>query len=433
MKTGLNIQKIITLAFLTIIWNTLTSSSLPLDQILLPDEFIITEFATGIEDARSLAIGPEGTLFVGTRTNGRVWAVLDTNDDSKADRKVIIASGLTNPNGVAFHGEDLYIAERSRILKYSNIEKNINQPPPPEVIRDDFPSEQHHGWKYIAFGPDGYLYVPIGAPCNVCLENDRRFASITRMKPDGSDFTIFAEGIRNTVGFDWHPETKELWFTDNGRDNLGDTIPSDELNRAETAGKHFGFPFCHAGNISDPQFGNQRSCNEFTPPVAKLGAHVAALGMKFYTGTMFPSQYRNRIFIAEHGSWNRSEKVGYRIITVDTRTNPPDTSVFASGWLQKGQVWGRPVDILIYKDGSILVSDDHAGAIYRISYTPSTNIRNVLKNRFVQKGSDNSLRLTTHKQVDLQGKLILPGNVFSPALRINTTTGKSELFPDYPF
>lgn len=354
----------------TFLWCAIAASSLPLDRIALPDGFIIAEYVSGIPDARSMAIGPKGTLIVGTRNDGRLWAVLDTNGDFRVDRKVAIASGLTNPNGVAFNGADLYVAERSRILKYPNIEERIDRVPQPQIIKADFPSQQHHGWKYIAFGPDGYLYVPVGAPCNICLEKDPRFASITRMKPDGSDFSIFAKGIRNTVGFDWHPKTKELWFTENRADGMGDTVPSDELNRASVAGLHFGFPYCHEGDIPDPEYGHLRSCDQFKQPVVKLGAHVAALGMKFYTGTMFPPHYRNRIFIAEHGSWDRSEKVGYRVVTVDISANPPDTAVFASGWLKNGKVWGRPVDVLELKDGSLLISDDYAGAIYRVSYEP---------------------------------------------------------------
>jgi glucose/arabinose dehydrogenase len=429
MKTGRIMRAMIFGTGLIAAGNLSAASTLPLNQISLPDGFTIAEFATGIEDARSLAMGPNGTLIVGTRTNGRLWAVLDTNGDYRADRKVVIASGLTNPNGVAFYGADLYVAERSRILKYSNIEEKVDQPPQPEVIRSDFPSEEQHGWKYIAFGPDGYLYVPIGAPCNVCLQSDPRFASITRMKPDGSDFSIFAEGIRNTVGFDWHPETKELWFTDNGRDNMGDTIPSDELNRAQVAGMNFGFPYCHAGTISDPQFGSQRSCDEFTPPVVKIGAHVAALGMKFYTGAMFPSQYHNRIFIAEHGSWNSSKKVGYRVVTVDLNVDPPDTSTFASGWLRNGNAWGRPVDVLVLKDGSLLVSDDYAGAVYRIIYTPSTNIRNGYKDRSASqgKGASSGIPSNVKNQVDLQGKLLSPGKISSSVYRVGPVTGKSVL------
>jgi glucose/arabinose dehydrogenase len=432
MKAYRFIFKTMVLFILIVIDKIYGASALQLDQIVLPDGFTITEFATGIEDARSLAVGPKGTLIVGTRTNGRVWAVVDTNGDYRADRKVVIASGLTNPNGVAFHGDDLYVAERSRIVKFTSIETNLDQPPQPVVIRNDYPTEEQHGWKYIAFGPDGYLYVPVGAPCNICLQSDERFASITRMKPDGSDFSIFAKGIRNTVGFDWHPETKELWFTDNGRDNLGDTIPSDELNRAPGSGMHFGFPFCHAGTISDPQFGSQRSCDEFTPPVVKLGAHVASLGMKFYTGSMFPSKYRNRIFIAEHGSWNSPKKVGYRIVTVDLSVNPPDTELFASGWLRNETAWGRPVDILVMKDGSLLVSDDFAGAVYRIKYTLSTNIKNGFKDRIANENNVvelPSVSLTAKNRIDLQGKLVPKGNNTSPAYRINPVSGKHVLFP----
>jgi glucose/arabinose dehydrogenase len=247
------------------------------------------------------------------------------------------------------------------------------------------------------------------------------------MKPDGSEFSIFAEGIRNTVGFDWHPETKELWFTDNGRDNLGDTLPSDELNRAPASGLHFGFPYCHAGTIADPQFGSQRSCDEFTPPSAKLGAHVAALGMKFYTGSMFPLKYRNRIFIAEHGSWNSTKKVGYRIVAVDVSVNPPVMEVFASGWLLNESVWGRPVDILVLNDGALLVSDDYAGAIYRIEYTPPTNIRNGFKDRSVKENRTRPASVKGTTYIDLQGKSIQSGKNASAAFRIDPINRKSVL------
>ncbi|HZY10946.1 MAG TPA: PQQ-dependent sugar dehydrogenase, partial [Bacteroidota bacterium] len=245
----------------------------------------------------------------------------------------------------------------------------LHNPPFPVIVNDSFPSETHHGWKFIRLGPDEKLYVPVGAPCNVCEREDQRYSTIMRMKLDGSDLEIFARGVRNTVGFDWHPTTHELWFTDNGRDMLGDDIPPDELNHATTQGMHFGFPYCHGGNISDPEYGEKHQCTEFTPPAMKLGPHVAALGMRFYTGTMFPSEYLNQIFIAEHGSWNRSVPLGYRITTVSLENNiAVRYDVFAEGWLQDGKVLGRPVDLLIMPDGALLVSDDYAGVIYRISY-----------------------------------------------------------------
>jgi glucose/arabinose dehydrogenase len=235
------------------------------------------------------------------------------------------------------------------------------------VVSDKFPSEKHHGWKYLRFSLDGWLYVPVGAPCNVC-EPDEHHALIARIRPDGSGYEVFARGVRNSVGFDFDPVTKELWFTDNGRDMMGDDMPSDELNHAPRAGMHFGFPYCHQGDTPDPNYG-RRPCSDFTPPVVKLGPHVASLGMRFYTGAQFPAEYRNNIFIAEHGSWNRSSKIGYRIARVVLEGGKVTKhEVFAEGWLQGESAWGRPVDIEVMRDGSLLVSDDQAGAIYRISY-----------------------------------------------------------------
>jgi glucose/arabinose dehydrogenase len=260
------------------------------------------------------------------------------------------------------------VAEVNRILRYDDVESNLNDLPEPVVVNDDFPSDRGHGWKFIRFGPDGKLYVPVGAPCNVCEVNDP-YGSITRMNPDGTGREIFAGGVRNTVGFDWHPETGDLWFTDNGRDQLGDDVPPDELNHAPQPDLHFGFPYCHGGTIPDPEFGDERSCAEFTPPAMPLGPHVAALGMRFYTGTMFPEEYRHQIFIAEHGSWNRSTPIGYRISLVRLENNQAVSyETFAEGWLRDDQAWGRPVDLLLMPDGSLLVSDDFAGAIYRISF-----------------------------------------------------------------
>jgi glucose/arabinose dehydrogenase len=318
-----------------------------------------------------MTLGSEGTLFVGSRTAGKVYAVLDQNGDYQADEVITLAEGLNMPNGVAFRDGALYVAEVNRVLRYDDIETNLRRAPEPVVVNDQFPQDEHHGWKFIRFGPDGQLYVPVGAPCNVCDPEDERYAALLRMQPNGSGLEVFAHGIRNTVGFDWHPETNELWFTDNGRDMLGDDVPPDELNHAPEPGLHFGFPFCHGGDTPDPQFGRGRSCDEFTPPAQKLGPHVAALGMRFYTGTMFPEEYQNQIFIAEHGSWNRSEPIGYRVslVRLDEDNNVTSYEVFAEGWLQEdGEFWGRPVDVQVMPDGSLLVSDDDSGAIYRITY-----------------------------------------------------------------
>ncbi len=341
-----------------------------LNAIQLPEGFEIEIYADQVENARSMVLGDKGTLFVGSRRAGRVYALTDANHDYRADQVIIIAEGLNSPNGVAFRNGDLYVAEISRITKYTDIEENLLAPPDPVTIRDDFPDETHHGWKYIAFGPDDKLYVPVGAPCNNCLSEQEIFASITRMDPDGSNFEIFARGVRNTVGFDWHPETGILWFTDNGRDWMGDDRPPDELNQAPQGGLDFGYPHCHGRDISDPRFGDQVDCDQFTSPAQELGPHVAALGMIFYTGTMFPEVYRNRILIAEHGSWNRSVPIGYRITMVEPDNIQSDSyEVFAEGWLEGSRAWGRPVDIIQLPDGSVLVSDDHADIIYRIHYS----------------------------------------------------------------
>ncbi|WP_410509978.1 sorbosone dehydrogenase family protein [Methanosarcina hadiensis] len=339
--------------------------------IELPPGFSIDYYAESVEGARSMALGTNGTLFVGSRGTGRVYALPDRNGDSRADEVIIIAEGLDSPNGVAFRNGALYVAEISRVIRYDDIEERLENPPEPAVVNGNFPSDRSHGWKYIKFGPDGKLYVPVGMPCNVCNleEEDERYGTIMRMEPDGSQLEIFARGIRNTVGFAWHPETEELWFTDNGRDWLGDDLPPDELNRASEPGMHFGFPYCHAGDIPDPEFGEARNCSEFTAPEIKLGPHVAALGMTFYTGTMFPEEYRNQIFIAEHGSWNRKVPIGYRVTLVRLENGTPVSyEPFADGWLQGLADWGRPVDVLVMPDGALLVSDDKNNAIYRISY-----------------------------------------------------------------
>jgi glucose/arabinose dehydrogenase len=344
-------------------------AELPLKEIKLPPSFSISLYAGNLPDARSMALSPKGTLFIGSRTEGKVYAVLAQGEEIGVRKTVIIAKGLNMPNGVAFRGGSLYVAEVSRVLRYDDIEARLNDPPKPVVIYDKFPKDRHHGWKFMAFGPDGLLYVPVGAPCNICEPDENRYAVITRMKADGTGNEVFARGIRNTVGFDWHPLTKELWFTDNGADNLGDDVPPDELNHAPKKGLDFGYPYCHGGNIPDPQFGKKRSCNDFIPPAQRLGPHVAALGMRFYTGSMFPAEYRNQIFIAEHGSWNRSTPIGYRVTAVQLNNNRAVSyKVFAEGWLRGNRAWGRPVDVLVMPDGALLVSDDEAGAIYRIRY-----------------------------------------------------------------
>ncbi len=346
------------------------SAALPLNTIKLPAGFSIAVYAE-VDDARSMAISPGGTLFVGNRSSDKVYAVRDTDGDNVADKKWVLATGLDMPNGVAFLNGTLYVAENSKVSKWDNIESKLSAPGKLTIVNDKFPTEAHHGWKYIAFGPDGKLYVPVGAPCNICESSDPIYASITRMNADGSGREVFASGVRNTVGFTWHPQTSEMWFTDNNRDSMGDDLPACELNTAPKAGMHFGYPYCHEGTLPDPDFGKKRPCSDFTPTAWKLGAHTAPLGLKFYTGTMFPDAYRGHLFIAEHGSWDRSSKVGYKVTLVKIQNNKAvSAEVFASGWLNDGtqKAWGRPVDILVLNDGSMLISDDRTGVIYRVTY-----------------------------------------------------------------
>jgi glucose/arabinose dehydrogenase len=341
-----------------------------LDLIELPPGFSIDVFAQDVPNARSLCLSPNGVLYAGSRHAGNVYALRDTDGDHKADEKHVIASGLRQPNGVAWKDGDLYVAEISRVWRYENMDERLEDPPEPVLVSDAFPTDRHHGWKFIAFGPDGLLYVPVGAPCNVCDPEEPIYNTITRMETDGSNHEIYADGIRNTVGFDWHPETQMLWFTDNGRDRMGDNIPPDELNKAPEKGLHFGFPYFHGGDIRDPEFGVGKDPSNYVKPEQNLGPHVAALGMRFYTGDSFPAEYENQIFIAEHGSWNRSTPIGYRVMLV--RLNDEHEAVsyeaFAEGWLQGDKAWGRPVDVEVMSDGALLVSDDQADAIYRISH-----------------------------------------------------------------
>lgn len=340
-----------------------------LDKIKLPQGFTINVYAE-VDNARSLSLSPNGTLFVGNRKGNKVYAVRDENKDGIADKVYTVAKGLNTPNGVAFKDGSLYIATISSILRLDNIEATLTTPPEPVTVYDKYPTDKHHGWKFIAFGPDGKLYVPVGAPCNICEKEDPVYSSITRLNKDGTGMEVFASGIRNTVGFDWHPVTKELWFTENGGDNLGDNVPEDELNRAPQKGMHFGFPYCHQGNILDKNHGAGKSCDQYVSPVINIRPHVAALGMRFYTGTMFPGDYKNSIFIANHGSWNRSTPLGYDVTLAKLNGNGVTSyTVFASGWLRAdNSVIGRPVDVLQMPDGALLVSDDYNGAVYRISY-----------------------------------------------------------------
>ncbi len=349
------------------------SPSSTFEGINLPEGFEISVYADDVVNARSMTLSPNGTLYVGTRGAGNVYALRDTDQDYQVDEKILIYEDGQMPNGVAFKDGDLYVAEVSRILKFEDIDNKLDNIPEPVVVYDKYPTETHHGWKFISFGPDGKLYVPVGAPCNICESEDPIFNTITRINDDGTGLEIVQEGVRNTVGFTWHPQTGDLWFTDNGRDWMGDDMPACELNRAVQDNLHFGYPYCHQGDTPDPDFGTLRDCSEFVAPAQNLGPHVAPLGIEFYTGDMFPEKYKNNVaFIAEHGSWNRKEKIGYRLTMVefDDQFNAVSYSSFADGWLdEEGRTaWGRPVDIEYLPDGSMLVSDDFADVIYRITY-----------------------------------------------------------------
>lgn len=349
---------------------------LPLDKIRLPEGFTIEVYADSVPDARQMALSPSGVLYVGSRRDGRVHAVVDSDGDMKGEEIYVIAEDLEMPSGLTYWEGSLYVAAVSRILRYDDIDSHLQDPPEPVVVVDDLPTERHHGWKFIDFGPDGKLYVPVGAPCNVCERPDP-FATVLRMNADGSEREVYARGIRNSVGFAWHPLTGELWITDNGSDNISedpaitDDLPSCELNHAPEPGMHFGYPYYHQGDTPDPEFGEGRTADEFVLPAVLLGPHVAPLGIDFYTGTMFPESYRNQAFIAEHGSWNRREKIGYRVKLVhfDEDGLATGQEVFAKGWLEGDTNWGRPVDVETLPDGSILISDDQANAIYRVTYS----------------------------------------------------------------
>lgn len=364
---------------------TLAASSLMVDKLQLPDDFSISIYASNVENARQMALGDNGVLFVGSRKAGKVYALVDVNGDGKIDGKVdkkyTIASGLNMPSGIAFKDGSLYVAAISKVLRYDDIELHLEKPPKPVVITNLLPTDKYHGWKYLGFGPDGFLYVPVGVPCNVCISHDQRHGSILQLDVKTGKAEIYARGIRNSVGFDWHPETKELWFTDNGRDWLGDDSPPDELNCAYRKGLNFGFPYIHGNNIYDPEYevGDElwQESQRFLKPEFELDAHVAPLGMTFYTGNQFPAEYKNKIIIAEHGSWNRSIKTGYQLVVVTLgKYKVESVKPFVTGWLKKGDGaedegmhWGRPVDVINMPDGSILVSDDYADAIYRITYS----------------------------------------------------------------
>ncbi|HJU07361.1 MAG TPA: PQQ-dependent sugar dehydrogenase [Rhodanobacteraceae bacterium] len=338
----------------------------PLQRLQVPPGFHVAIYSDQVPDARKMTVGDKGTVFVGSSDAGKVYALTDDHD-GRADKVRVIASGLHEPSGVAYHDGALYVSAVERILKFPDIESHLDDPAPPQVVTDKLPDRAHANGRFIAFGPDGKLYVSIGAPCNVCEKPG--FGKIVRMNPDGSDMQDVALGVRNSAGFDWQPGTHKFWFTDNGRDELGDDIPSDELNRVDRLGENFGFPYCHEGDIPDPEFGKGHPCKDYAPPAFKPGAHVATLGMRFYTGKMFPESCQGDIFIAEHGSWNRSSKSGYRVVAVHVEGDKATgQQPFLTGFLDGQTTLGRPVDVQPLPDGSLLVSDDFNGAIYRVTH-----------------------------------------------------------------
>jgi glucose/arabinose dehydrogenase len=339
---------------------------LPLAKLKLPPGFYIEVYASGIANARSLRVGKRGTVFVGSARTDKVHAII--NDAGRRRVKVLV-SGLHRPNGLAFHDGTLYIAEVSKISKIDNVEDVLDDPPKPTVIYDALPKDETHGARFLGVGPDGKLYVSVGQPYNNCVP-PAGAGQIRRIDLEGGNVEAVALGVRNSVGFDWSPRNKQLYFTDNGRDWLSEDAPSDELNRVRKPGENFGAPYCYQGNFPDTQFGWGRSCDEFTSPIALLGPHVAPLGMRFYSGRMFPREYRDAIFVARHGSWNRTKKIGGDVVVIHLNKSGSVQSMepFLTGFLQDNAYIGRPVDVQPMRDGSLLISDDWNGAVYRVTY-----------------------------------------------------------------
>ena len=343
------------------------ADKLPVAKFKLPPGFKVEVYASGIKNARSLRMGDKGTLFVSNWQANKVWAVTGNGKNAK-----VIYQGLDWPNGIAFHDGTLYIAEHTKISKAEGIEDHLDNPPKLQMIYDKLGTQRPHGWRFLAVGPDNRLYVSNSSPCNICMPPPTH-GQIRSIKLDGSDEQVIARGIRNTVGFDFNPKNGQLYFTDNNRDWMSEDLPNGELNRITQPGKqHFGFPYCHQGNIADPEFGWGHDCKDYTPPIALLGPHVAPLGMRFYKGDMFPAKYQNTIFIARHGPWNRTKKEGAGVVAVhldDQGNAKGPVEEFMTGFIENNKYVARPVDVLMMKDGSMLVSDDWNGAVYRITYS----------------------------------------------------------------
>ncbi|WP_404341011.1 PQQ-dependent sugar dehydrogenase [Pseudoalteromonas mariniglutinosa] len=338
-----------------------------LEKLTVADGFTISLFATDVENARQLAVSKRGIVYAGSRKAGKVYALIDHNSDGVADRKMVIATDLNMPSGLAIKDGDLYVAEVERIIRFKDIDKQLKSPTY-DVVYDQFPTDRHHGWKFIRFAPSGELIVPVGVPCNIC-EEDQRYGRIFSLDLENKTLKTIAKGVRNSVGFDFHPRSQALWFSDNGRDMMGDDTPPCEINRVSNEGEHFGFPYVHGGAILDPEFGVGKNIADYKAPALSLAAHVAPLGIHFYQGKQFPNNYEEQLFVAEHGSWNRTKKAGYKVaIATIEQGQVIKYTPFITGFMQNEETFGRPVAFAELADGSLLISDDFAGVIYRVSY-----------------------------------------------------------------
>ncbi|OUS71242.1 sorbosone dehydrogenase [Pseudoalteromonas sp. A601] len=360
-------NKLLTLIISLGLLSTPAGAANILKELSVAQGFEVSIFADDVENARQIAVSKKGIVYVGSRKAGKVYALIDHNSDGVADKQILVASDLSMPSGLAIKGDDLYVGEVHRIIRFKNIDKQLKAPKY-EVVYDALPTERHHGWKFLRFAPTGELIIPVGVPCNICAE-DERFGRIFALDVNTKQITTLAKGVRNSVGFDFHPSTQAMWFSDNGRDMMGDDIPPDELNRLTNEGEHFGFPYVHAGAILDPEFGKGKSTSDYTAPALALAAHVAPLGIHFYNGKQFPSDYKQQLFVAEHGSWNRSKKSGYKVaVATIEQGRVIKYTPFITGFMKNEETLGRPVAFAELADGSLLISDDYANVIYRVSY-----------------------------------------------------------------
>jgi len=338
-----------------------------LDKLTVAPGFEVSLFADDVENARQIAVSKKGIVYAGSRKAGNVYALIDHNSDGVADKKMVIAEGLNMPSGLAIKDGDLYVGEVHRIIRFKNVDTQLKDPKF-DVVYNALPSDRHHGWKFLRFAPTGELIIPVGVPCNICAE-DERYGRIFALDVETKQIKTIAQGVRNSVGFDFHPSTQALWFSDNGRDMMGDYIPPDEINRVSKENEHFGFPYVHAGAIVDPEFGKGKNISDYSPPALALGAHVAPLGIHFYTGKQFPGSYKEQLFVAEHGSWNRTKKSGYKVAVANVEQGRiTKYTPFITGFMHNETTFGRPVAFAQLNDGSLLISDDYANVIYRVSY-----------------------------------------------------------------